>query len=309
MYTVLNILIALLAADLVAVLVLSVCIHSMKRKGRGKPDAVPVTVRENEAGAWRRLSDAERTVPDYPAEGKAHEIGARKEQQDCHGSTALFRRHGSLTVVADGMGGLTGGNQVSQRIVMGMLSMAPQLRRENLDSALPGMVRSVTQDVNQMLGPDGLYKSGSTLLAVLTYKDRFHWISVGDSRIYLFRSGALLQLNQEHNLLQEWMPDILAGKRNYAEARSNPEGKKLTSFIGMGKLKYVDSSKQALRILPGDRILLMTDGVFNTLSEQQMIHILTVNRDVQKAAAAMDQAIRAAKIPSQDNYTVRILGF
>lgn len=312
MYTVLNILIALLAADLVAVLILSVCIRSAKKKlrdQRKRPDMIPVTVSEKDAeGPWKWQNAAD-AVPDYPAEGKAHEIGARKEQQDCHGSAAIFRRHGSLTVVADGMGGLTGGQQVSQRIVMGMLSMAPQVRRESLDSALMNMVKHVTQDVNQMLGPEGLYKSGSTLLAVLTYKDKFHWISVGDSRIYLFRNGAMLQLNQEHTLFQEWLPEILAGKRSYAEARSNPEGRKLTSFIGMGKLKYVDFSKQAIKILPGDRILLMSDGVFNTLSDQQMAKILTQNTDVRKAAAVMDQMIRAAKIPAQDNYTVRILGF
>lgn len=244
-----------------------------------------------------------------PTFGKAHNIGARKTQQDSFGSTPVFQGKGMLAVVADGMGGLSGGDQVSQRIVMGMLSMASQLQEEHMDGVLLSMVQHVTQDINNMLGADGIYKSGSTVLAVLTKKDRFHWISVGDSRIYLYRNGTMLQLNQEHNLLQDWMPDILDGKMTYAEAIKNPEGKKVTSFIGMGRLKYVDHSLRSIVIAPGDRILLMTDGIFNTLSEQQMSAILNKYSDVQQAANAMEQQIKAAQIPAQDNFTVAILGF
>lgn len=313
MFTVLVVLLALLAADLIAIICLSVYASKIAKKMEKKPkiSSYGTTVAGNAAQdfAATQPTVAKAAVIGNAAEGKAHEIGARKAQQDCHGSAAVFQNQGTLAVVADGMGGLSGGDQVSQRIVMGMLSMAPQLRSDKLDGTLMAMVNHVTQDVNQMLGPDGLYKSGSTLLAVLTFKDKFHWISVGDSRIYLYRDGFMLQLNQEHNLLQEWMPDILDGKMSFAEASQNPEGKKLTSFIGMGALKYVDYSKQAIRILPGDRILLMTDGVFNTLSERQMAAILARNSDVQTAANVMDQQIRAARIPAQDNYTVRILGF
>lgn len=243
------------------------------------------------------------------AYGKAHHIGRRPSQQDSLGSTPVFQNQGILAVVADGMGGLSGGDQVSQRIVMEMLNMAAQLRTVQMDGVLIKMVKTVNERINNMLGPGGIYKSGSTLVSVLATKTCFQWVSVGDSRIYLYRDGSLLQLNQEHTLLQEWMPDILDGKMSYEEAKQNPDGIKLTSFIGMGKLKHLDCSLRSIPIVPGDRILLMSDGVFNTLPEQRMAEILKKVSDVQQAASAFEQQILAAQVPAQDNFTVIILGF
>lgn len=306
MLTLFIVLLSLLAADLIAVIGLTVYAGKLRRRIQKtrkesvsqNPTPVP------------RPGPRTQSVSSGPASiGKAHNIGRRPVQQDSFGNTSVFQGQGVLAVVADGMGGLSGGEQVSQRIVMGMLTLASQLRSEQMEGVLLQMLRSVNQDINQMLGPDGLYKSGSTLLAVLARKDCFQWISVGDSRIYLYRDGSLLQLNQEHNLLQEWMPEILDGNMTYGEALQNPEGRKLTSFIGMGRIKYVDCSRSSIPIIPGDRILLMSDGVFNTLSEPQMCGILRQYPDVQQAANAFEQQILAAQIPTQDNFTVAILGF
>lgn len=241
--------------------------------------------------------------------GRAHNIGSRTEQQDSFGKTEVFGGKGVLAVVADGMGGLKGGDQVSQQVVMEMLDCAAGLQTGGMDGILQQMVRQVNEKVNHMLGQDGVYKSGSTLAAVLAAGNYFHWIAVGDSRIYLYREGCLLQVNQEHTQLQEWMPDILDGQLSYAEAVRDPEGRKLTSFIGMGRLKHIDCSLRSVKIAPGDRILLMTDGVFGTLPEEEMESILRQHADVQQAASGLEQAVLAAGVPGQDNFTVVILGF
>lgn len=236
-------------------------------------------------------------------------LGSRTEQQDSFGKAEVFRGKGVLAVVADGMGGLKGGDQVSQQVVMEMLDCAAGLQAGGMDGILQQMVRQVNEKVNHMLGEDGVYKSGSTLVAVLAVGNYFHWIAVGDSRIYLYREGCLLQVNQEHTQLQEWMPDILDGQLSYAEAVRDSEGRKLTSFIGMGRLKHIDCSLRSVRIAPGDRILLMTDGVFGTLPEEEMESILRQHADVQQAASGLEQAVLEARVPRQDNFTVVILGF
>ncbi len=315
--TVLN---SLLIADLACVAGLTFCAKCLRREEDKEGSMMPY----GEEGAAMQSyphtesvkvpeghgSQSVQSVRVGPAEfGKAHNIGRRPVQQDSFGKTEVFQGQGILAVVADGMGGLSGGDQVSQRIVMGMLAGAAQLQPCWMDGILQQMVCNVNEDINQMLGPDGLYKSGSTLLAVLAEQDSFHWIAIGDSRIYLYREGQMLQVNQEHTQLQEWMPDILDGKMSYAEAVRNPDGAKLTSFIGMGKLKYVDCSLRGVGIAPGDRILLMSDGVFNTLSEQEMAGILGQYHDVQQAANVFEQKILAAQVPTQDNFTAVILGF
>lgn len=241
--------------------------------------------------------------------GKIHDIGRRDYQQDSFGQTAVLRNTGILAVLADGMGGLSGGERVSQKIVMEALTFGSALQANQVPTALPGMVAGINRAVNQMLGPKGLYTSGSTVVSALITGNALRWISVGDSRVYLYRDGQLSQLSRDHDLLQDWMPDILEGKRSMAEALRDPNGRKLTSFIGMGELRHVDYNRTPIPLLPGDRVLLMSDGVYGTVSDAKMAAILRDCGSVQLAASHIGQRIMGAALPYQDNYTLIVLGY
>lgn len=241
--------------------------------------------------------------------GKIHDIGKRDYQQDSFGQTAVLRNTGILAVLADGMGGLSGGERVSQKIVMEALTFGSTLQANQVPTALPGMVAGINRAVNQMLGPKGLYTSGSTVVSALITGNALRWISVGDSRVYLYRDGQISQLSRDHDLLQDWMPDILEGKRSMAEALRDPNGRKLTSFIGMGELRHVDYNRTPIPLLPGDRVLLMSDGVYGTVSDAEMAAILRDCGSVQLAASHIGQRIMGAALPYQDNYTLIVLGY
>ncbi len=241
--------------------------------------------------------------------GKIHDIGRRDYQQDSFGQTAVLRNTGILAVLADGMGGLSGGERVSQKIVMEALTFGSTLQANQVPTALPGMVAGINRAVNQMLGPKGLYTSGSTVVSALITGNALRWISVGDSRVYLYRDGQLSQLSRDHDLLQDWMPDILEGKRSMAEALRDPNGRKLTSFIGMGELRHVDYNRTPIPLLPGDRVLLMSDGIYGTVSDAEMAAILRDCGSVQLAASHIGQRIMGAALPYQDNYTLIVLGY
>lgn len=241
--------------------------------------------------------------------GKIHDIGRRDYQQDSFGQTAVLRNTGILAVLADGMGGLSGGERVSQKIVMEALTFGSTLQANQVPTALPGMVAGINHAVNQMLGPKGLYTSGSTVVSAMITGNALRWISVGDSRIYLYRDGQISQLSRDHDLLQDWMPDILEGKRSMAEALRDPNGRKLTSFIGMGELRHVDYNRTPIPLLPGDRVLLMSDGVYGTVSDAEMAAILRDCGSVQLAASHIGQRIMGAALPYQDNYTLIVLGY
>jgi len=239
--------------------------------------------------------------------GQLHNIGARPYQEDSSGVSMLD--DGILAVVADGMGGLSGGDKVSQKIVYSMLTYGDQLRPGYIDGALERMVHATNDAVNKMLGPEGLYKSGSTLLAVLARGNRFHWIAVGDSHIYYHHNGHLVQLNEEHNRGQELLHKAARGEITYEEARNDPKKNGLTSFIGMGRLKYIDKSLDSIPVAPGDRILLMTDGVFNALPDQTIEAVLNQYPNVQQAAAELERLVIQRANPRQDNFTAVIIGF
>ena len=282
----------LLILDLIAIAV----VQKKLKKLRKGPDVIPTTERI----PWH-------AVP--PEIGKVHGIGGRDYQQDSLGHTRILNGSGILAIVADGMGGLSNGEQVSQQIVMDGLGYGAAMTGLSEGNPLLGMVGQINTNVNRMLGPEGIYKCGSTLIAVLVAQDQFHWVSVGDSRIYLYREGCVNQLNTDHDLFQQWMPEILAGTRSYVEAARNPDGRKLTSFIGMGELKYVDYSRQPIDLRQGDRLVLVTDGVYGTVPPEQLADILKANPEVSDAAKVLERRIRDARMPHQDNYTALILGF
>lgn len=282
----------LLILDLIAIAV----VQKKLKKLRKGPDVIPTTERI----PWH-------AVP--PEIGKVHGIGGRDYQQDSLGHTRVLNGSGILAIVADGMGGLSNGEQVSQQIVMDGLGYGAAMTGLSEGNPLLGMVGQINTNVNRMLGPEGIYKCGSTLIAVLVAQDQFQWVSVGDSRIYLYREGYVNQLNTDHDLFQQWMPEILAGTRSYVEAARNPDGRKLTSFIGMGELKYVDYSRQPIDLRQGDRLVLVTDGVYGTVPPEQLADILKANPEVSDAAKVLERRIRDARMPHQDNYTALILGF
>lgn len=241
-----------------------------------------------------------------PQIGKLHNIGARPGQQDSFGTTLI--PGGVLAVVADGMGGLADGDKVSQTIVRTILADAAHLGKENNCQKLYALAAHANQAVLSMLGPSRRYQSGSTLISVLIQDDWLQWLSIGDSRIYLYRAGRLFQLNREHVLEQEMLVDIVNNRRTLSQVYQNGKRKGLTSFIGMGELKYVDASPRPMRLQVGDKVLLMSDGVFNTLSETEIEAILTNNPDVVQAAAVLEQSVLARNNPKQDNFTAILLG-
>ena len=286
---------ALLAVDLAAILILSAAIGKEKQK---------ITVEKT-----KRSVAPPRMPRQMPVVGTVHQVGRRDYQQDSLGHSAVMGGSGMLAVLADGMGGLSGGEKVSQQIVMNILTLGQQLRSGSTNGLLRKMLMQVNEDVNRSLGAEGLYKSGSTVVAVLVHGGQFQWISVGDSRIYLYRQGYVNQLNRDHDQLQNWMGEILDGKRSCEEALRDPDGRKLTSFIGMGQLKYVDASISAIDLEPGDRLVLMSDGVYGVLSEERLASVLKQYSDVNKAAAVIERLVQEAQNPYQDNFTAMILGF
>lgn len=305
--------IAALVLCVIAIVIISILINRMEKEGTRsvKVEASNHTRAPSMAAPMATAmapgrTQTYRTPPNKNGVyvGMLHHQGKRQYQEDSLG----VDDSGRLYIVADGMGGLSSGDKVSQTIVCTMLSMAKNLRNDQFDGVLPEMLHQVTETVNRMLGKDGIYKSGSTLLAVLLVNNRFHWITVGDSHIYLYHRNILNQLNQEHNLGQENLRRVLMGEMTREEAASGRNLAGLTSFIGMGELKYVEKSLYSIPVEKGDRILLMSDGVFNELSESAIAEILLRFPDVQDAADQIEKAVLSRNDPHQDNFSALILG-
>lgn len=239
--------------------------------------------------------------------GKLHHIGRRPTQQD---SLAVEEVPGGVfAVVADGMGGLSDGDRVSQTVVYTLLQDASGRTAAEIGDNLLPMVSRANAEVNRMLGSERQYRSGSTLAAALAEPDRFQWVSVGDSRVYLYRGGCLLQLNREHTYEADLLTKAVNREISFAEARSDERRAGLTSFIGMGALRSVDHSPRPVPARRGDRILVMSDGVFHTLSEEAIAAVLDAHPDAPGAASAIETAVLERNHPGQDNFTAIVIDY
>ena len=235
-------------------------------------------------------------------------IGAREDQQDSFGVSDpnVYVRNGLMAVVADGMGGLANGRAVSSALVSTF--------QEGFQYARPGMDRAdlllelairANAGVNQMLR--GAERSGSTLVAASVCEGMLHFLTVGDSRIYLYRGGALLQLNREHIYQEELAAKALNQLVSIQQVRGDRQAHSLTSYFGIGRIPLMDRNYEGIRLVNGDKILLASDGVFGTLSQAQMEAAL--ERDVTEAAKVLGDWIRTANRPHQDNNTAVVLEY
>lgn len=240
-----------------------------------------------------------------PVVEKLHEQGARKYQQDCFfvSSDELRPTHGLLAVVADGMGGLSNGDKVSQTAVTAVMNGFYTAQGTG-EQVLLGLVGQANRAVNLLLGPDGYRTAGSTIVMGLLRGGMFHYLSVGDSRISLYRDGVLYQLNREHIFREELYVRAVNGETSLQEAVNHPKGGGLTSFLGMGQLKYIDLPARPVAVRPGDIFLLMCDGVYNALAEGEMETILAAGGNT---ADALRQTIQSKGYTNQDNYTAVII--
>lgn len=259
--------------------------------------------------AWLRRRKARPDPAQGPWSGavtveKLHEQGARPGQQDSFFVSPAEEAAGLLAVVADGMGGLSDGDKVSQAAVSAM-AQAFYHARGTPQQVLVQLAEQANAAVNRLLGDDGVYRSGSTLTAGLIREGAFHYLSIGDSRICLYRQGTLYQLNREHVYRNELYLGCVNGEETLEGAVSHPKGAGLSSFLGMGRLKYVDLPAEPVAIRPGDRFVLMSDGVYNALTPQELTAALS--REAGQTARALDEAIRAKGYQNQDNYTAVIL--
>ena len=232
-------------------------------------------------------------------------IGSRSEQQDCVNSSRpeLQDDLGVLCVLSDGMGGLTGGREAAQTVADTMVSTfhCAGIGDTPEQILLRGCRYAQEAVLKQQQSPND---RGATLAAVLIRNGRCSFLSVGDSRIYLFRGGSLILLTRDQNKGVRIDAQIGLG-RLPEEARTDAKRNALTAFIGIERLEHADRSSRSFPVVPGDRLLLVSDGVHGTLSEAEMAECLFL--PAEEVCQALLSKIAAMKLEQQDNSSAALV--
>lgn len=244
--------------------------------------------------------------------GNAQHIGSRKEQQDDFGFSDLdnvtFVNHGGvLAVIADGMGGLARGREAS---LIAKQAMLQEYDRKSEKKTIPqALIRALSVanaavvEMARLSGLEG--HTGSTLTAAVIKDDELYWVSVGDSRIYLYRRGEMTQLTTDHDYARQLAQEAALGNISPEEAATHPQRQALTSYLGLQFLSEIDRNEEPVILEAGDRILLCSDGLYKTIPEAEMVKVL--DRDPQHGAEGLIEATLARGKTNQDNVTVAIL--
>lgn len=213
-----------------------------------------------------------------------------------------------VAVLADGMGGHTGGALASRMVCDSFISAYAGLngaRPQRLLQALQSANEAIASKV--MANPilDGM---GSTLVAAVFADTGVEWVSVGDSPLLLYRGGEIALLNEDHSLAPELDRLAAMGRITAEEAKADPRRHMLRSAVTGEDLDLVDVSRKPLQLEPGDYVILASDGL-HTLEMTEIERIVTAYADdgANAVADALIRQVEAMRVPHQDNTTVMVV--
>ena len=236
--------------------------------------------------------------------GTLHQQGRRDSQQDAFCVTGQ-EPSGILAAVADGMGGLVNSEEVSQTLTEALTDgFAPDPQHSPVQQLQRTVQRAIERVDALLQGQPS--RGGSTLVACLIQNGELAWLSIGDSRIYLWRNGGLIQLNREHNFFHDLTLLALQGDLTMEEAGTDPRRENLTSYVGRGFPGAIEWNEEPVSLLPGDQILLVSDGVYRALSQSELADCLAQSA-AQKSVQSMDSLSQKKDFPNQDNYPGSVL--
>lgn len=233
-------------------------------------------------------------------------IGARSQQQDAAAARSIGTNGGAILVLADGLGGHTGGAEAS-RIVVETFSAAADTGIFDSEAGRRPALRDTLEKANERIA-DGVEPAhghrgmASTAVAVVVADGMVNWISVGDSHLYVWRRGRLAKLNEDHSQagLMVRSGQYKADDPEVAAAKSV-----LVSALTGRKLEIVDHPVQAFAVQKGDVVLLASDGL-NTLSETEIEAAVTAVQEhgASRISTALLDHIRERRADRQDNTAV-----
>jgi serine/threonine protein phosphatase PrpC len=182
--------------------------------------------------------------------GNCSHQGAREYQEDSFGwsniiDSKIISEKGFAAIVADGMGGLANGKDISDYVVSSFIQMFSGL---NYDASFPPQLEKIVERINDEVcrnfSVNGQSGAGSTLVAIFVYKTKLYWVSVGDSRLYILRNNTLYAVNEDHDYFNQLLTDHMAGDITMQQIRTDKQKDTLASYIGNEKLPSVDANKK-----------------------------------------------------------------
>ena len=233
------------------------------------------------------------------------DIGAtRSENQDSYWAIQ-FPDGRAWAVVCDGMGGANAGSVASGMAVdtmrqlaeLGLDKISPGDERPFLLRSLEGTSRKIYEAAAADKALNGM---GTTAVQVLVQDGVAHIAHMGDSRAYRLHGKELEQITRDHSYVQEMLE---SGKLTPEEAAKHPQKNLITRALGVDPRLQAEYTN--CTVVPGDILLLCTDGLSNTVDRESITQTLLNVSFYDAPERLVKQAMAGG---SQDNITALLIG-
>ena len=248
---------------------------------------------------------------DFMAIASNISLGDRANQEDSF--DYYIQDDFGIIALCDGMGGLNAGEVASSSSVKNVIEICKKHFKEmEITNLLKFSTLSSNNIVKNLFDDSGeKINAGCTLVSVFINNKELFWNSVGDSRIYLFRDNKLVQITQDHNyktVIDEKLSCGMIDKNEYDTEIS--KGEALISYLGIDGEPLIDYNNIPFEITSGDRILMISDGLYKILSDNEISTVLSNFFNINDAVNALESkaktiADNVGKI--RDNTTIILI--
>lgn len=225
--------------------------------------------------------------------------GLRRESNQ---DSCLVDKESGFYVVADGMGGHSGGEVASSLAVATVQETLsdPEVKQISPREALLKTYENASHRIFDRAAEDSaLSGMGTTMVLAYVRGNSIYVANVGDSRAYLFRKPHLWQITEDHSLINE---QIRAGLLTDDQARAMIGRNVITRSVGYEREVHPDVIERQLQ--PGEIYLLCSDGLTSMVPDNKISEIFNHHPPEQAARLCVEAALANG---GDDNVTVLVL--
>lgn len=216
-----------------------------------------------------------------------------------------------LFAVADGMGGHSAGEVASAAVARRLAELATatgksgaeasfiELTEKDINSALEKAVEDIELETGETDLGAGTTVTGAAIGPVVQNKFTWRIFNIGDSRVYQHYRGVLSQVTVDHSVVQHLLD---TGQITQAEMETHPHANVITRAVGFDEEPWPDYV--LLGLVPGQRILICSDGLTKELTDAGLQHFLNIQNPKEAAAQLLEQALLNS---GRDNITLVIV--
>jgi PPM family protein phosphatase len=216
---------------------------------------------------------------------------------------AEAKSKGWLFALADGVGGQDRGEVASRTAVECLLSSFRSARAQEAPGSLLQQLTRIANlkvyEAGAAAGPGGSSMCTTVVSCLLRY-DRATIAHVGDSRCYLIRRGQATVVTADHTLVGE---QVRMGLLSPEEASQSERRHVLSRSVGANM--FVNPEINEYQVLPGDLLLLSSDGLHGSVTAREIAAITSQNHDLEQAAQHLVSLAREKD--GSDNISVQII--